>query len=368
MYKDKTNLFKNSRLQLLSVAALLFVAIFSLIMMFKKSGDYKSDVKHSSTPMGTQMQFEKSQSGITLSGIYTDEANSVLIARLSTDNTAQLPFKGLNYNVYLASDTLKNYTNQKTDILFGRLGVDGDLFLVIPKPLSEIYTAVISNKKYMGINNINTKSDKTSLDDISFAEAQKYEDNANTTEDEEARATESVAKMLSQVRPSLSGDINSQSQSILNDDANYSEDKLDLIAFRIGTVTAKNEPQYTPIVLKGQLLVNNKFQFESFFNQVFKDEAVKQTKAANDRLQQAKKTLKEAIADYDERLLIEPNSAEIISAKSEAENKITNIEEQQKELNEKLNKYNELTYSEDFFNNLQTKATVINPADYGLSK
>lgn len=368
MYKDKTNLFKNSRLQLLSVAALLFIAIFSLFMMFKKSGDYKNDVKHSSTPMGTQMQFEKSQSDVKLSGIYTDEANSVLIARLSTENTANLPFKGLNYKVYLTSETLVDYADQQTDILFGRLGVDGDLFLVIPKPLNEIYTTVISNKKYMGVNNLNGDRPNTSLDGISFSEVQSQESDADISQDEDARATQSVTKMLSQVEPSLSGDINSQSQSILSNDSNYSEDKLDLIAFRIGTITAKDEPQYKPIVLKGQLLVDNKFQFESFFNQVFKDEAIKQTKAANDKLQRDKKQLKDAIADYDERLLIEPNSAEIINAKSSAEKKIKNIEEEQNKLNEQLTKYNELTYTEDFFNNLQTKATVINPKDYGLDK
>lgn len=367
MYKDKSKLFNNSFLQLLFVIILLITFVFSLIGMVFKSRVYKKDILRSSTPIGSEMRFEKSQSDVALSGIYTDEAHSVLIARLSTKNTANLPYKGLNYNVYLASKSLNEYTNQKTDILFGRLGVDGDLFMVIPKPIDEVYTVVVSNKKYMGAATNDIKDD-SDLKDLSFADAQAQEIDVESDEKKESRDQKSVASMLSQIKPDLSGEVNTQAQGFLNKDSNYSENTLDLITFRIGLTTAKDEPEYKPIVLKGKLLVDNKFQFESFFNQVFKDEATKQTNEIVQKLQQRKKELKEMIKDYDERLLVEPNSGEIIAAKENAEKQLEQIKEKQIEYNDKLEIYHNLTYTKDYFNNLQTKASIINPEDYGLGK
>lgn len=352
MYKDKVNLFKKSKAQMFIIVFCLISMLLSVVFILRGNSKYKKDVARSSSPVGSTLKFAKSKTDLTISGIYTDEANSVLIARLTPNDKSKIPYKGEDYAVYLSSKSLNNYTDMKTDILFGKLGVDGDFFLVIPKPINEIYTVAIRNTKYL--SSIGTV-DKGALQDI--------EDKKEIDE-----STKSVTNMISQIKPDLDGEIDSKYNDSINSNSSEAAEALDMIAFRIGLTTAKKDAKHTPIVLKGQLLKGTEFQFEDFFNQVFKDEAIKQAKKTNEEYDRALEGLNERLKDYDERLLIEPDSGDTIAAKKETEQEIEQIKLDQDALLVRLNKYQELQYTEDFFANLQNKATVIDATKYKATR
>lgn len=357
MYKDKVNLFKSSKIQTFIVAFCMVFSVVGLFGIVRGGNKYKKDVAFSSSPVGTSLPFARSRSNLMITGLYTDEAQSVLIARLSPSNGAVLPYKGQDYTVYLSSKTLKDYESVQTDILFGRLGVDGDFFLVIPKPIDEIYTVAIQNNKYLADMDAK-KSDRDKIIDASTPQSD-YGD---------ASVTRSVTSMLSQVRPDLSGEINEQSAKSVKSSTDQQADAIDLIAFRMGLTTAKKDAYHTPIVLEGKLLENNQFKFEQFFNQVFKDEAIKQAKAANQDYKEQKDELQTRLHDYEERLLVEPDSGETIAAKQKVEEKIQQIEDIQTDLLRRLDSYQQLTYTEDFFANLQNKATIIDSEKYQMTE
>jgi hypothetical protein len=354
MYKDKTKLFQTAYSQFITSIVCIVLLVLSLIFIIKGNSAYKRDIRLSSSPVGTNLQFTKSNADLTISGLYTDEKNSVLIARLTPNSSARLPFKGADFNVFLASDPLNKFGNQKTDILFGRLGVDGDFFLIIPKPLNDVYTIAIANKKYFpDFSSSDSKDSKENyLSKLSITEPSQTDE----------QMQKSVTATLSQIKPMLEENSNSQLLSL----SAQNNSETDMITFRMGLNTAKDEEKYKPIVLKGELLKGTKFQFEPFFNQVFKEEALKQLNASNIETNKQKSQLEKVIKDYEERLLIEPDSGETIKAKKDAESKLTKLNDDQAELADKLAKYDSLTYTPDYFANLNNKATIIDASKYSL--
>ena len=172
----------------IALIALIITVVWLPIQILR----YNAVVERSSTMIGSELKFERSEAGVTLQNIYTDKSSNVLIARLKLSEEAQanLPHKGTDYRVMIGAKSLKGL--KEVSVLFGKMSSDGDMFLVIPKPdIKEIYTLFIVNEKYVaaadstkiGSKNINdTDLDKSIANTLSAYDIDKKKDkNAVTT-------------------------------------------------------------------------------------------------------------------------------------------------------------------------------------------
>lgn len=288
----------------------------------------------SSTPIGSSLFFERSQSELKLDDIYTDENQDVLIVRFNTDNGQALPFKGTDYKVYLSSPSLDGY--EEASIIFGRMSTDGDFFLVIPKPSDDVYSVFIMNTKYLG----------GAVADGDVGSTQEIK------EIDETNMKQSLSKALSDYKYTDKDNL----------EATYTvpDDYSDIISFRVTKDPAIKTSEYEPKVIKENLITpNNEFDFELFFNSVFKDSALNQLKAERKKLEESFKQTKQLRADYEERLQANPNDETAISGLSRIDSEEEQITAEQVDIAKKISQYESLDYNPDLFSNLQTKAYIV---------
>ena len=317
------------------IAALLFVV--GLPWFIGGTFAYNQVVARSSSPIGTTLTFQRSQAEITISDIYTDKNKDVLIARLNVPKDAQanLPFKGSDYKVYISSKSTDGMTEMP--ILFGRMSTDGDMFLVIPKPTDTIYSIFIQNKNYIA------SSESDSVNSSSVADL----------------SEESISATLSSYQYDDSEESNSKGTYTVQTDL------ADIISFRLTLKPAINEEAYRAKVINKELLTtdkdgNSEFDFESFFNAVFKESALKQLKSEFETAQKKKSDYETRLRNYEERLAVNENDA---TAKEEArklQEEIDLLSSSMEELSSKIATYEALEYDESLFASLQTKAKIIN--------
>lgn len=291
----------------------------------------------SSTSIGTSMTFQRSDVQVTLRGLYTDTDDSVLIARLGVDpqSGAKLPSKGSDYRVFLSSDAYGKDVHEAS-ILFGRLGTDGDMFLVLPKPTDKVYTVFIMNTMYL-TTDANTGNDGSQSDpsDISGDDGEK-----------------SVTQALSD----YSWDPNKKDGG----EAQIKDDTSDMINFRMTLNPASNKAEYKPTIIDARLLdANGNFDFDAMFNKLFKEAAFNELSSRHDDLIAQEDRLKKSQQEYQNRLRINPDDTQAADALSQTNQSIQDVTNEKNKLAAQINAYENLKLTSDTFANLQTKAKVV---------
>jgi len=296
--------------------------IIMILLMIGGRLYYGHIEKNSSTPKGTDLTFPVTNSKTQLKDIYTDKNKDVLIAKLSVPDSSELPFKGTDYKISMQSNSLLKYKN--ADILFGRVSTDGDMYLVIPKPKKEVYSVFIENTQAV-------TSGGTS-----------YVDSGDQSDNEK-----SYSKAISDYK--FEG----------NQTAKYDTGQLDAVGFRITIDPAFNKKAYKPEVLDTDLLENNKFKFDRFYNYVYKKKIINDLKQKhenmnvnyNDKLKEKK--------NADEQAKENPDDTAAKSKQSSLENELDDLKNKKNNLAEKLTKEQSAEYDNDLFENINKKAEII---------
>ena len=222
-------------------------------------------------------------------------------------------------------------------ILFGRMSTDGDMFLVIPKPTDTVYSIFIQNKNFIGDENLSASdkdtSDVADLSDNSIAAAlsnYKYDDNSKS----KSRGTYQIAS-----------------------------DDNDTISFRLTINPASKDETFRPKVINANLLKKDgnseSFDFDAFFNKVFKESALKKMNEQYKVLSDNKARLEKTLRDYQERYAENQNDTTAKAQIESLSSQIKDAENQLNELGDKISTYQDLKYDNSMFSNLQTKAKVI---------
>jgi hypothetical protein len=309
--------------------------LLGIILYIRGIGKYKNVVKNSSSPIGTILNFERSEANIEITDIYTDKTESCLIVRFRYDDFSanRLPYKGSDYKVFIHSPALDEKVKEMP-IIFGKMSTNGDAFLVIPKPNDAVYSVFIMNTKYLNVSK-NTDSKNT--------------DNYAKVDDEEDIV--SLSKSLSNYKYNPK---NSKKQSYKIDG-----NKKDIVSFRLTKNPMIKSKEYLPKVLDATLIKEDgKFDFETFFNILFKDNVTKDLEVEFEKVEQNVTQLKSVLKENELRLKENPKDA---NTKKEIENlktKLKEAEQKKSQITEKLYGYYGLQYSDKLFSNLQTKARV----------
>lgn len=325
----RTKVISRSTMQVIIAAVMIFVGSIGTVIQWHHYGKV---VENSSTPIGATLEFKKSNATMVVQNIFTDRNKDVLIARFTVDgqSSVRLPFKGSDYQLYFVSPDLTNY-NKDMSILFGRLSTDGDFFLIIPKPSQHVYNIAIRNTKNLDTEKLiveNSEASKTAIDD------------------------QSIGKALSTYKYDPTN--NKDSKLKVSDDT-----ALDIVGFRLTLNPAFDSPKYEPKVIDADLLKNDTFDFEEFFNKVFKEDAVNSLQEKFNEVRVKMEQLDVIIQESQKRIDSNPKD-------TEAKDKLRGLEDQKRDLDKKsqemvakIEEYQNLTFNKKLFSNLQTKGRVL---------
>lgn len=295
---------------------------------------YNSVIAHSSSPVGTSLKFNRSDAELSIKNIFTDKNENVLIAQLHADgqNSAKLPYKGTDYRVYISSKSTDGM--KELPIIFGRMSTDGDLFLVLPKPTDQVYSVFIMNKKYLGSikdENGGADSGPSELDD-----------------------TKSISKALSKY-----------TYDDVQDNGTYKieSDRSDVVSFRLTLNPASKDKAFKATKLDTNILISqgnkDKFNFEKFFEIVFKESALKDLENKYKKLERKSAQVSDTIAEYEERIAANPEDADAQSALENAQNEQASLDSEMESVSKSIGDYTALAYDDSMFADLNTKAIVV---------
>lgn len=300
----------------------IYVLIASTIALVAGILYYSHVEKNSSTPKGTSLNFPVTNSQTKLKEIYTDKNKDVLIARLSVPNSSDLPYKGTDYNISIHAKSLLKY--DKTDILFGRISTDGDMYLVIPKPKDQIYSVFIENTKAV-------TSGGTS-----------YASSASGSQ-----GNSSYSKAISDYE--FEG----------NEGAKYKTNQLDAVGFRITIDPAFNKKDYKPKVLDTDLLDGTNFRFDRFYTHAFKNKIINDLKQRHSNLDTEYKDMKKKVDYLNDQVKENPDDTSAKQSQEEQQQKLETLESKRQELANKITEQQNEEYSSDMFENINKKADII---------
>lgn len=353
MRKDKaarTKIIRRyNRMFLISLVAILI----GFTWLGIGTAQYQSMVDHSSSPIGTQLLFKRSNAQTKITGIYTDRERNVLIVRISPDagSGIKLPFKGSDYKVYLASKSLNGYVGKEVPILFGRYSTNGDLFLVIPKPTDDVYNVFVMNKNYVATDDLISKDltkDQTSTQTRGTAQTKTITE--NLSEDE----------IQANLRTAMNNFDYTNKQNG-NKAVTIESDLMDVVGFRATLKPAFDEDAYHVETIDDTLLDDSgNFDFKKFYEYVFKGAATGSIEEQYNTLNSQKELLTKRISDANARLKENPNDEDAKKKLSETQKSLDTLNTQLSDLANKYNEFKSTEYDENLFKNLQTKAMVLN--------
>lgn len=275
---------------------------------------YNKIMSHSSTPVGSTIEFSQSEAELELSGLYTDKNESALVARLTPTEQAHetLPYKGTDYAVLVQSDALDDY--EEIPILFGKMSTDGDMFLILPQPTKEIYSFALVNKR-------NMTSQAVTLDD----------GESGINDD----ASGSIAKSLSEYTNEI--DSGQGDDAITAGDTGASDD-YDLAALRMTTHPAYDDDAFKPEQLDVNLLdpKSHKFNFEDFYKKVYVDAAVNSLTKRYNELEAAVAQNESLVDENESRLRSNPDDSAAESRLSDSRKAVKEAREKQQETADRL--------------------------------
>lgn len=357
MRKDKSPRTKMTKKYSTAFKMLTVGVIFAVVFLVQGITQFNDMIAHSSSPIGTNMTFNRSNASVSMSGIYTDINKDVLIVRLSSNSNdaLKLPYKGTDYKVYISSTSLNGYTNQEVPILFGRYSTNGDLFLVIPKPSESVYNVFIMNKNFIATNDLASTATRNTSAETSTSAANSGSGYTNTSSkslnEDEIRA---------QLTKSMNGykytDNPRDNKSIKVD-----SDLMDVIGFKVTLNPAINDDSYRPQVIKENLLdENNNFDFEKFFNSVFKSAAENSIDSQYEDLNNQKKLLDQRVEELTQRIKDNPTDSDAKTLLNQVQSNLNTIDSSLESLATQYQDYNNVSFDPNTFKNLQTNATVLN--------
>jgi hypothetical protein len=320
------------------ICSLIMVASFSWLVYGMTRYGYV--VSKSSSPIGTTLSFDRSDATIAISDLYTDESQSVLIIRFaaSEQEWAKLPHRGSDYRVFLSSDLYpKDIT--EVPVLLGKLSTDGDMFLVIPKPSSDIYNVFLMNTNFINIDTVSGGPSQS-----------RGRGDVVTLSDDETR--QSLTAALSRYHYSDQQD--RRGVIVIENDG------FDAVAFRVTLKPAFATDAYRPKVLKGTLLSDEGiFEYEQFFNVAFKEASLSSLESQHTRLSEEHGLYQSRLREMKDRLIENPNDVGAQNALDETERILSSLEFQMQEIAEQVLLYGELEYNPSMFSNLQTRAEIL---------
>lgn len=330
---------KSPRTRAVSVPMALFIAS-TLSLGVSVAGYVAGSVKYvdvaasSSSPVGSELKFVRSDASLELKGIYTDEDRSVMIARLGTDSIdrAKIPARGSDYKVFIESDAYGS-ESREIDVLFGRLSTDGDMFLVIPRPTDDVYSVFIMNTQYLSSSS-SARPDASQDGPVDISSAQT-----------------SITEALSSY--SYNPERAAQPYTIKSDN-------MDIVSFRLTLDPAFDGPEYKPIVLDTPLLSEDgEFDYRAMFDKLFKESAYDDLTQQHSLLSEQEISLNKTRGEYVQRLSRNPDDSSASTALSTVDNELSQISERKTELAAQMNAYEALTFDPDMFSDVQGKAQVV---------
>lgn len=335
----RTNTIKHAYYVLVGCLSVICLSVVGFIFGQVK---YSDVLANSSTAIGTEMTFGRSGATCLLSGIYTDEAQSIAVARISFANrtdSLKMPFRATDYVTFVHSDVLPSNIKEMS-VITGRLSSDGDMFVVIPKPdPSAVYSVFIMNKNYLAVD---ADKDGTSQGDES-------KDPVDITE-----VKGSLTSALSQYRYQPNEDSSSKSAY------EFDSDTKDVIGFRITLSPSLDEPAYKPIVVKGRLLSESgEFDYKGFFKRVFVDSARVELNRKFEELINRQEMLERQLSEYQARLEENKDDTDAATAYTKVEDELNQIKQKKMDVADLIQAYFSLNVSDKAFHNMNDKAYVI---------
>ena len=355
MRKDTSPRTKSVRKYDIAFKCACIVMLLSAVWLASGFLNYGTMVQKSSSPIGTEMTFARSSATVSIAGIYTDEVQSVLIVRLTSDDTSRLrlPYKGSDYRVYIASDSMNGYAGEDIPVLFGRYSTDGDLFLILPKPTDSVYNVFVMNTNFVATDDLATnlgEQNGTGTSATSTPSTSGTDGNGEEMSDEQVQSI--IAQSLNTYEYT---DVNERSNNI-----EIPSNQLDIIGFRVTLDPAFDTDEYRARVIPGQLLSDDgQFDFEEFFNQVFKGAATDTIEDEYTQLNNQKDLYEQRIAELEERLDENPNDTSASTLLDQVRDDLSQIESQLDQLAESYDETEGVQYRDSMFRNMQTEARVI---------
>lgn len=298
---------------------------------------YARMVGRSSSPLGSTLSFKRSDASATIRSLYTDEARSVLIVRLAVDDRSRvnLPWKGEDFTVYLASDSLDGSGLKRASVLFGFYDRDTDLFLFIPWPGDEVFDVFLMVSNFVAT-------------DVGIDVGQGGAPDASQAGEDLVRG------LLLDYTP------NSASQATLV----RAGDDQDISGFRVTAEPALRTPDYEPVVLPGQLLgEDGSFDYERMFDAMFKSVPMADVEAEYASLEARRAPLEERVRELEGRLEANPSDAAASARLEQARSQIEQIAARLEQLAVSWTALSEVRFDPASFQDMQTEAVVISTAD-----
>ena len=354
IYRDKsprtTPVSKPTTTVVIAIILIFICSIFVVLGQLK----YNDIVKKSSTPKGTTLTFPRSQAELLLKNIYVDKNSDVMIVRLQSSDGSKLPYRGTDYKVYLNSKSLEGH--KKADILFGRMSTDGDLFLVIPKPKDEVYSVFIMNKKFLGMSNSeNSSSDDSEVSDNTELSRQTDPNVNNDYDEDDSETQQSISKALSSYQ--FDQDNPESSTTSMNEQGTTYDD---IITFRVTKDPAFKTKQYKPQRINADLLNNkNQFDYEKFFELVFKNAIIKDLEQKYEGLDARMDKLKDQQKEYEDRLTDNPDDQGAKSNLESLKQSEDELKDEQQRTSNQITEYSLLEYKDSYFKYMNKNATII---------
>ena len=303
-------------------------ALAFLVLLFSGFGVYNrvSSQGASSTAIGEQAKFERSQATATIKSYYTDKKKSVLVAQIGIDENSVTPLP------YQARDFYLTQTGDKDlNAYFGRYGTDGDLFVIIPYPKNgTTYEISISNKEFLGVTTSNpTNADLQEL-------------------------TGSVTNQLSNI--SAMGDKNKKvdnAKKSLTDTILFQmtiSPKLKGSEYKVKTIETKNNS----LLLKGDS-GKVKFDFKTYWNEVYRLPKIKKAKSKLSESVARVAELNDLYTKAETRYKKNPDDKNAKEQMAQISSMITDEESNQQILSDKLVSYQNLKFNPNDFSDYTTK-------------
>lgn len=316
--------------------AVAVLIVICLIWGFFGNSKFNDMMSKSSTPVGSTLTFSQTGATARIADFYTDKNESALVARIKPDETAneKLPYKGSDYTVFVKSSALSDYT--EIPVLFGKMGTDGDMFLILPKPAKTVYSFAI----------INTLGDQSEDSDALSGSSS----GGTSVIDEK----DSVTKALS--------DFDSRSSSgedaSVSDSSNSAGLDYDATGFRMTLDPAADDDAYKPEVLNMNLMKGDEFNFKDFFERVYVDSAVKKLTKEYNELESAASRAYDRVKDAETRLRMNPSDTTAADMLADARSTAERAKRDQQSKADEITYYQTLSYDPAIFQNFQTKAVV----------
>lgn len=360
----------------------MFFLVIGILWYIAGITRYHVVLKNSSTAIGTQLQFPRSQANVNIKNIYTDDQKNVMIVQLAVadESTTMLPSKGTSYTVYAGSKSLSASHLKQITVLFGRMSTSGDMILILPHPQHEVYSFFIMNNQYLGFDSntaemVNDGQDGDSSDGGQNADATSGDPDAGDDTIDDNAATSSTKMTSEQKKNAVASQmaqamnnynyqdaVNNSNSNATNGNNAYTikSNTQDIISFRVTNYPAIHTAAYEPKVIHHNLIKsNNEFDFKTFYDVVYKQSAINHLKQQSSQLQDQLNQIKTVKSEISSRLNVNPDDQQAATRMSQIKSSESSLAEQQLEIQAKIKKYRKNQFDPSLFTNLQTRARVV---------